>query len=138
MPVVDASVAVALYHAGDPQHRRCLEWLEERLERAEELFAPSLLQVEVAAAVRRLTGRARLARESAAGLGAWLTLLPLEEERAAAAAEVAAATGVRGADAVYLALARELREPLVTLDRQQLERGRAIARVERPASSGRR
>lgn len=136
MPVVDASVVVALNHAADPQYRRCLEWLRERLESGEEIFAPGLVLAEVAAAVRRLTGRARLAREATAGLRTWLTLLPLDAARAAAAAEAAAATGVRGADAVYLALARELGEPLVTLDRQQLERGGRTAAVRRPSSRG--
>ncbi len=132
MPVVDASVVVALNHGADPQHERCLGWLRGCLERGERLVAPHLLLVEVAAAVRRLTGRPGLARAATAGLQEWLGFFSLDGARAAAAAQVAAATGVRGADAVYLALAQELGEPLVTLDRQQLERGRAVAEVRRP------
>lgn len=132
VPVVDASVVVSLHHAADKFHHRCTRWLREALTHGVELHAPGLLIVEVAAAIRRLTGDETLAAESIRGLADWLQLYPLDRQRAETAAAVAARTGVRGADAVYLALARELREPLVTLDRQQLERGEALVEVQRP------
>lgn len=62
----------------------------------------------------------------------WIDLVVLDAERGRRAAGVAAATGVRGADAVYLELAAQRREPLVTWDRQQLQRGAAVARVQTP------
>ena len=132
VPVVDASVVVALHHAADKFHHRCTKWLGEALTHGVALQAPGLLIVEVAAAIRRLTGDEELAAESIRELADWLQLFPLDHRRAEAAAALAARTGVRGADAVYLALARELREPLVTLDRQQLERGEALVEVQRP------
>ncbi len=134
MPVVDASVYVSIAHGADRHHERCLRWLEAGLERQEPLVAPNLLLVEVAAAVRRLTGRRQLAEAAVADLleTGLIELVPLSAERAARAAGIAAAAGVRGADAVYLALAEELDATLVSLDRRQLERGAGIARVERP------
>ena len=45
---------------------------------------------------------------------------------------MAARLGVRGADAAYLALAAERNDALVTLDRQQLERGKDAVEVRRP------
>lgn len=132
MPVVDASVVVALNHAADKFHHRCTEWFREALTRGVDLLAPELLVVEVAAAIRRLTDDEELGAESIRGLSDWLQLFPLDRRRAEAAAAIAARTGVRGADAVYLGLARELREPLVTLDRQQLQRGGALADVQQP------
>ena len=135
MPVVDASVYVAIAHEADRFHGRCLGWFEESLRTGLHLLAPGLLVVEVAAAVRRLTGDRRLADRVVSDLletGA-IELLPLTMDRSRRAARAAASAGVRGADAVYLALAEELDETLVTLDRQQLRRGGVVARVERPS-----
>ena len=48
------------------------------------------------------------------------------------AAAIAAEHRIRGCDALYVALADMLSEPLVTLDRQQLERGAAVVTTRRP------
>lgn len=134
MAVVDASVWVSICHAGDRFHGRCRDWLSSRLANGEVLIAPSLLAVEVAAAIRRLTGDASLAAEASKGLleAGPVRLLPLTHSRSRASAELAARLGLRGADAVYLALAMEKEKDLVTLDRQQLERGRGVVKVSRP------
>ena len=134
MPVVDASVWVSLCHAGDRHHERSRRWLERRLAEGDRLVAPTLLRVEVAAAVRRLTGDQALADEAVASVDepGWVELVDLDGERGRRAAEIAAAIGVRGADAVYLEIASRRGDTLVTWDRQQLERGSAVARVETP------
>lgn len=135
MPVIDASLWVSVCHAGDRHHRRSILWLESELVEGTGLIAPTLLQVEVSAAVRRLSGEEELAAAAAAALEKVesFELVPLTCERARRAAKIASHTGVRGADAVYLELAAERGEALVTWDRQQLERGRAVVTVERPS-----
>lgn len=112
-----------------------MRWLESRLGAGDQLLAPTLLSAEVSAAVRRLTGDRSLAEAAAASLDELesFELVPLNRERATRAAEIAASAGVRGADAVYLELAAERGDVLVTWDRRQLERGRQAARVERPS-----
>lgn len=134
MPVVDASVWVSLCHARDRHHKKSKSWLEEKLLDGERLVAPTLLQVEVAAALRRLTGDAKLADDARSSLIEYgrIDLYDLSADRSRRAAEIAAATGVRGADAVYLELAAQRGDILVTWDRQQLDRGRAVARVQTP------
>lgn len=134
MPVIDASVYVALCHQADPEHERCRAWLEEALENRRPLFAPNMLVIEVGSSIRRLTGDEETASRAVTKLLAdgWIELLPLSGARSRSAATTGAQTGVRGADAVYLALALELREPLVTIDKQQLVRGSAVTSVERP------
>ena len=134
MPVVDASVWVAINHAADPAHPRCIGWLEAARASGERLLAPTLLVAEVAAAVRRLTGQETLASEvveKLLTLGV-LDLISLDLERSRRASALAAATGVRGADALYLALAQERGDVLVTIDRQQCERGGAIVEIRQP------
>lgn len=134
MPVVDASVWVALCHARDRHHKRSRHWLEEQLLSRERLAAPTLLRVEVAAAIRRLTGDESLATVACAALDepGWIDFAELTADRSRRASEIAAAAGVRGADAIYLELATQRGDTLVTWDRQQLERGAAVARVETP------
>jgi predicted nucleic acid-binding protein len=133
VPVIDASVWVAMNRDTDPAHSRCVGWFESTLGSSERLVAPTLFVAEVAGALQRLTGRkndASAAVEELFALGA-IHLVALDLERARRAAELAAATGMRGADAVYLALAKELGESLVTLDRQQAERGARLVEVQR-------
>lgn len=59
-------------------------------------------------------------------------LLPVTRALAVRASEIAANQRIRGCDAVYVALADWLGAPLVTLDNQQLERGRAVVSTLRP------
>jgi len=48
------------------------------------------------------------------------------------AATIAADDQIRGCDAIYVALAEQLDDHLVTLDQQQLERGAAVVTVYKP------
>lgn len=133
MPVVDASVWVGYYHEADPAHARCSSWLRAALAHGERLFAPSLSVVELAAALTRL-GLPETASWAVDHLitKIGLELFDLDATRAQRAAELAMATRVRGADAVYLALAVERDEVLISLDRQQRERGGALVDVREP------
>lgn len=134
MPIVDASVWVSLHHGRDRFHSRCLRWLERSLVEGALLAAPTLLEVEVAAALRRLTGDEELAGAAVELIRELeiLELVPLTTARAARAASLAMSTALRGADAVYLELAEERNDVLVTLDRQQLERGAGVVAVQGP------
>jgi predicted nucleic acid-binding protein len=51
------------------------------------------------------------------------------------AAEIARAAKIRGADAVFVALARGLDIPLVTWDKQQQERGGLFCRTMTPVEA---
>jgi predicted nucleic acid-binding protein len=64
-----------------------------------------------------------------------LTLISLDEPLTIAAAELAARHRLRGADAVYAAVAKQYQTTLVTNDRQQLERLSGILPVMRPAQA---
>lgn len=62
----------------------------------------------------------------------WLTISPLSLASAEIAATLATTCSLRGADAVYVGLARQEGAPLITLDREMIERGRAAALVMTP------
>ncbi len=130
--VADASVMVAVLYPQDPFHQVSRTWFDRHLQAGNHLAAPLLLMSEVAGVIRRETGDAVLARQAVQ----WLYDLPelqrypLDEALAHLAADAAVDLALRGADAVYVALAAQLQLPLVTWDRQQRERGgqRIIAR----------
>ena len=66
------------------------------------------------------------------GIGG-VRLVAVDRQLADGAARLAARLRLRGADAVYVALAERLDLPLVTLDSQQLERGGSVIDVRRPS-----
>lgn len=134
MPVVDASVCVALFNADEPGHPASRRWLAERQGEAEPIVSPVILLAEVAAALGRGLGDADLARQAVRLLRGrhLLELFPVTETLAARAAEIAAEQKIRGCDAIYVALARQLEMELVTQDRQQLERGAAVVATRAP------
>ena len=132
--MIDASVWVAINHIADPSHTRCVAWLDAALAAKDRLLAPTLLPTEVAGAIRRLT------RQQAPASGVVdrlfevgvVELIGLDHARSRRAAGLAAATGMRGADSVYLALAQELEEVLVTIDRRQADVASGIVEVRMP------
>ena len=134
MPVVDASVCVALFRADDPGHQASLRWLEEAVQGDEPIVSPVILLAEVAAALGRGLGDAELSRQVVELLRAkhLVDLFPVPEALAARAAEISAEQKIRGCDAIYLALAEQLAMELVTLDRQQLERGAEVVVTRNP------
>lgn len=132
MSVVDASVLIAVFLVQDVHHQTSRAWFDQMVSAGEELAAPILLLTEIAGAISRRTGDPALGRSAVA----WITKLPeihlfaVDDQLWQHATDLAAALGLRGADAVYVALADQLQLPLVTWDREQRLRGsqRVIAR----------
>lgn len=122
--VVDASVhlnALNPAEAGSAESQALLARLSEK---PWPVFAPTLLLVEVAAAVARVFDDAARGVAMARAIHdlpgqIWVAL---DERLAEEAAHLAAEARLRGADAVYAAVARRYSAALVTLDRQQLQR----------------
>jgi predicted nucleic acid-binding protein len=127
MPVIDASVLVELFISGE-----FAELVEDRLA-AEEyaLWAPQLLDAEVGQALRRYVRSGELDPDFA-GEHLWrLDRLPVERVEHELLIHVA--WGLRDRisfyDALYVALAQMLDEPLLTLD-ARLARAGLEAEIE--------
>ena len=89
-----------------------------------------LCLAEVSGTIRRLTGSADLANSAVALLSRMATRTwHVDGIVGSAAASLAAKLALRGADAVYVALACELGEPLVTLDKEQIERAATVVLI---------
>lgn len=134
MAVMDASVYIALVNAHEREHSSSWAWFEQARAADESVVAPVILLAEVAAALSRGMGDPTLAHRVVQQLARSevIELFPVTMTMAEQAAEIAAEHRIRGCDAVYVALADQLSDTLVTLDRQQLERGAALVTVRAP------
>jgi predicted nucleic acid-binding protein len=133
--VADASFWVAALHAPDAHHDPSSSLLRRIVAEIVPVVTPTLALVEVAGAISRRTGNPALAIEAVQYLQGrpWLTISPLSSSAAETAATLAATCSLRGADAVYVALARLEGQPLVTLDQEMIARGATAALVMTPA-----
>lgn len=131
---MDASVWVSRLVAGDVHHARTRRWFERQDREASLLVVPALMLPEVAGAIARRTGDARLARRAMDRLLrlANLRLIPLDRVLAGSAASLAAGLKLRGTDAIYVAVAQLLNLPLVTWDREQLARAGGAVTASKP------
>jgi predicted nucleic acid-binding protein len=134
MAVIDASVYVALLNAHEAAHANSWAWFGQAKRDQTPLCAPAILLSEISAALSRGLGNPVLAHRVVhqvlhAGI---VKLVPVTVDLAERAASIAADCGILGGDAIYVALADWTGDELVTLDRRQLERGRAVVAVRRP------
>ena len=132
--VVDASVWVSALVLQEPHHADSSRWLDEQVASLAPLTIPSLFLAELAGALRRRTGSAAVARRaiqeviSTPGLRIVEIDLPLAQH----ATEIAVELAVRGADAVYVAVARRFDLPLVTWDQEVQTRCAGFIEVVHP------
>ena len=134
--VVDASVWVSRLVTDDVFHTASRTWLIHHAQDGGRWVAPALMPAEVVGAISRRTGKPELANRALKhlllpGLRG-LRLVALDRRLGKAAAQLAASAGLRGADAVYAALAQHLSIPLVTWDEETGQRAGALLTVMQP------
>jgi len=121
---LDASVFLNAFNPAEPGHTESAALMALLEAVAAPIAAPTLVLPEVAGAIARIRGDEELAREFAATLARLphLMLIALDSALAEQALELAARHRLRGADAVYGAVARRFGATLVTRDREQKDR----------------
>ena len=134
--VVDASVWVSRLVPQDANHIASREWFTRQIAGGGLLIAPALLLAEVAAAISRRTGAPALAHQAVRDMQRlpMLRLVSVDQRLARQAAKLAADLGLRGADAVYVAAAQQLKVALITWDKEQQERAATRIVVQAPSS----
>ncbi len=131
---IDASVFVNAFNPHEEGHAESLRILAAIQERGDPVIVPTLLVPEIASAVARASGDRAGALQYANATVALphLTLVSLTSAMARQAAELAATHQLRGADAVYLAVARRYGTTLVSRDDEQRTRGAGVATCQTP------
>lgn len=124
MIVVDASVWVSFLVSQDVNHTVTHRWLRSMLATGEPVAAPVLLLAEVGGAVSRRIENPDTGEKTVKQLLSipTLHLVGIDHALGIQAGRIAARHHLRGADATYVAVATELNVPLVSWDREHLER----------------
>ncbi len=124
---VDASVFVNAFNPHEEGHTDSMAILTAIQQTGDPIIVPTLVLPEIAAAVARAindsTGALQYANATAAL--PHLTIVSLTPATARQAAQLAASHRLRGADAVYVAVARRYGTTLVSQDEEQRLRGSA-------------
>jgi predicted nucleic acid-binding protein len=131
--VLDASVAIASLRPSEPDYAAARARVRRIVNGDDVAVVPSLFISEVAGALVRLGFDPTTVDAFVAALTAAPNeVVTIGPKRAHAAARVAVATKLRGADAMYVWLAAREAVPVCTLDREILARGGAACQVQRP------
>ena len=134
MYVVDASVWVSYFMQEEETHSASRDWVSQQVDTGTRILGPSHVLAEISGAVSRRTGREELGRVSSTVISRLpdFQLIPIDRELADVSASVAAGMKLRGADAIYVALALLVNSPLVTWDKEQIDRGAPIVETLTP------
>jgi predicted nucleic acid-binding protein len=133
--VVDASVWISVLVASDLNHAVSRRWMQQWVDDGNTFVLPLLILPEVAGGVSGRTGISALGDAAVASIltDPSITLVPVDHPVATLAADHAASLQLRGAGAVYTALAERRQLPLVTWDNEQLTRAGQRIQVQQPA-----
>jgi predicted nucleic acid-binding protein len=137
MFTIDTSVHINALNSTEKGSLESQAFLEQASRRPWPIFSPTLLLVEVAATVARVLDdaeRGMMLAQAVRNLPAQIWV-PLDESLADEAARLGAECRLRGADAVYAAVARRYATTLVTCERRQLERLRPALPAITPAEA---
>lgn len=137
MMVVDASVWVSRFLPEDAFHQASRTWLIEMATAGMALVAPAIMLAEVAGAIARRTGNRQLGYQIVQQIRQLpsLQLVAIDDTMGQLAAQTASAYQLRGADAVYTAVAQRLQIPLVSWDQEHLDRATALVTTFRPSEA---
>lgn len=135
MTVVDASVWVGSFLSDDIHYARSLRWIVHQTTSRAEFLIPTLALAEIAGALTRRAGSSLLGRRADSQVLALPTiqLVSLDGALGERAADIAATHYLRGADAVYVAVAQAHGAALITWDTEVAARASGLVRILQPA-----
>ena len=137
MIVIDASVWVSFFVQQDVNHTSTKTWVIKTLSARVPIAAPNLLLAEVGGAISRRLGSANIGNKVINQLFSvpTLHLVSIDHTLAIQASRIAAKHQLRGADAIYIAVAADLNIPLISWDREQNTRASSLVNTYTPQSA---
>lgn len=136
MIVVDASVWVSYLLANDINHSATLAWLHRYNTTQQPIIGPILVLAEVGGAIARRSNQVigQHAIDEIIALPN-VRLVDMNYQFGLTAARLAADTQIKGSDAIYVEVARQLGIPLVTWDQEQLNRAGSVIQAFTPVTA---
>ncbi len=134
--VIDASVLVSWFVSYDANHNDSHLWMKRYRATGGLLVAPAFAMIEVATAIARQTRQAALAKAAIKDLYSVHTLrvVPVDSMLVRSAVDIASDLQLRAGDATYVAVAYNLKIPLVSWDNEQLQRGGNLITAYTPST----
>jgi predicted nucleic acid-binding protein len=133
--VVDASVWASLLMPPDPNHVASVAWYSTYITARGLIVVPEVMLVELAAALVRQTQQPTTVKQTVRGLyHSVLKIAAADTNLLQLAMELAADLRLKGADAMYVALAHQLGVPLISWDKEQLQRSSSSIETFAPDS----
>jgi predicted nucleic acid-binding protein len=136
--IVDASVFVAASRTNEPFFVESNRFLTEVQQSATQIVCPSLVLAECASAIARSTQSPILATRIISLIEAFpnISLMSLTIRLAREAAQLTSSLQLRGADAIYVALAARYAQGILVTwdkDKEMLQRGSAAVQAITPS-----
>jgi predicted nucleic acid-binding protein len=132
--VVDASVWVSSLIAQDVNHIASRAWMKAFTTTGGSFMSPTFLQIEVASAVSRLTKDPVVARQAVDDLvrTTRMEFVSMHDTLVQTAINVGIELQLRAGDTVYVAVAHQLGIPLVSWDKEHLNRATSFITTYSP------
>ena len=134
MYCIDASVIVNSLMEKEPYCSQSKAFLNMVQEKSIKTFLPEIVIPEITSGVFRATKDENFAFQFTKNLRLIpnFSFVPIDTKLADLASLVICKTGLKGTDAIYVALAFDYNLELITLDKEQLEKGKKLIKVRRP------
>ncbi|PKP60785.1 MAG: hypothetical protein CVT88_02055 [Candidatus Altiarchaeales archaeon HGW-Altiarchaeales-1] len=134
MYCLDASVVVNAFMADEEGYEYSRKLLEKIRSKNIQIVVPQIILPEISAAIARKKDDENLAISLVKAFVKIpdIKLIHIDENLAMFAAEIAAKYRTRGADSLYIAVALTHKVTLITLDKEQKDRGNKILKVITP------
>lgn len=134
MYCIDSSVIVNSLMEKEPYFNQSKTFLTMVEEKRLKTFLPEIVIPEITSGILRSTKDENFAFQFAKNLRAIsnFSFVPIDTKLANLASWVICKTGLKSADAIYIALAFDYNLELITLDKEQLEKGKKLVKVRRP------
>ena len=128
---LDSSVIVAALRKQEVHYEDAKNLLEKVKDGNHIAIEPYIVLIEVVAAIKRRTGSTKLAKRVKNDFLAIDTInfTDLESTRANDASEIALNLGVRGMGAIVIQTAKEFNIPLITLDKEMIEKAKSFVDI---------
>ena len=136
MMVIDASIWVSFLVHQDTNYALTQPWLTKVISSRIPIAAPILLLSEVGGAIARRLNNSVLGNRAVNQLLSipTLRLIKTDHSLGIKAGRLAANHHLRGADALYVAVASELNVPLLSWDKEQLSRAKGVINTYTPGN----
>ena len=120
--VIDSSFIVSVFLENERNSKKAKEIFHDLLLKKDDIFVPTLLGPEVLGTIRRNTGDLRFCEIVEDKLNYWfdnmIHLKDLTRDSMNSAIETSIRLGLRGADAIFVSLAKDLNAEFLTFDEE--------------------